>query len=133
MRLEAGKQFYQLVVVAWLSFSLGSVVLALISWHQLTVQMTAGKQTVAIRDDLNSITRSLLDMVTGERGYVITGSKEFLQPFNQAETNLPTQFNQLVAKVHDDPAILASCQLEVAIWIFWSLMTTRCFGMRPVF
>ena len=89
MKLEAGKQFYQLVVVAWLTFSLGSVLLALLSWHQLTAQMEIGRQTVAIRDDLNGIFKSLLDLETGERGYVITGNKQFLEPFNQAETNLP--------------------------------------------
>ncbi len=32
---------------------------------------------------------SLLDLETGERGYVITGDKNFLEPFNEAETNLP--------------------------------------------
>ncbi len=39
MKLEAGKQFYQLVVVAWLTFSLGSVLLAMFSWHHLAAQM----------------------------------------------------------------------------------------------
>ena len=108
MKLEAGKQFYQLVVVAWLTFSLGSVLLALLSWHQLTAQMEIGRQTVAIRDDLNGIFKSLLDLETGERGYVITGNKQFLEPFNEAETNLPSQFNQLVALVHNDPANAAN-------------------------
>jgi len=32
MKLEAGRQFCQLVVVAWLAFSLGSVLLAMFSW-----------------------------------------------------------------------------------------------------
>jgi len=106
MKPEAGRQFYQLVVVAWLTFSLGSVLLALLSWHQLTAQMEAGKQTVAIRDGLNTILKSLLDLETGERGYVITGNKQFLEPFNQAETNLPAEFNRLVALVHDDSVML---------------------------
>jgi signal transduction histidine kinase/DNA-binding response OmpR family regulator len=106
VRLQTGKQFYKLVVVAWLTFSLGSVLLALISWHQLSAQMAAGRQTSAIRDELSNILKSLLDMETGERGYVITGSKEFLEPFNQAETNLPAQFNQLVNLVHNNPLML---------------------------
>ena len=106
MKLEAGKQFYQLVVVAWLTFSLGSVVLAVLSWHQLTAKMDAGKQADAIRGDLNGILKLLLDLETGERGYVITGNKQFLEPFNEAETNLPPQFNQLVALVHNDSATL---------------------------
>ena len=101
-----GKQFYKLVVVAWLTFSLGSVVLALVSWHQLSAQMDVGKQTVAIRDDLNNLIKLLLNMETGEHGYVITGNEEFLEPFNQAEANLPVQFNHLVNLVHDDSAML---------------------------
>jgi len=106
MKLPVGKQFYKLVVVAWLTFSLGSVLLAFISWHQLAAQMNVGKQMVTIRDDLLGILKSLLDIETGERGYVITGNKEFLEPFSQAETNLSVQFNQLVDLVHDDPAML---------------------------
>jgi len=54
MKLQTEKQFYKLVVVAWLTFSLGSVVLALISWHQLSAQMAVGKQTLAVRDDLRT-------------------------------------------------------------------------------
>ena len=106
MKLQPGKQFYKLVVVAWLTFSLGSVVLAFISWHQLSTQMEVGKQTVAIRDDLNDLLKSLLDLETGERGYVVTGYKDFLEPFNRAEANLPAQFSDLVNQVHDDPSML---------------------------
>ena len=106
MKLEAEKQFYQLVVVAWLTFSLGSVVLALISWHQLTARMDYGKQVTFARSELQEVYQSLLDLETGERGYVITGDKQFLEPFIQAETNLPSQFDSLVALVRDDPRML---------------------------
>jgi signal transduction histidine kinase/CheY-like chemotaxis protein len=106
MKLQTGKQFYKLVVVAWLTFSLGSVVLALVSWHQLSAQRVVGGQVSAIRDDLDGILKSLLDMETGERGYVITGNKDFLGPFNQAENTLPAQFNDLINLIHDDPPML---------------------------
>jgi len=106
MKLEAGKQFYQLVVVAWLTFSLGSVLLAVFSWHDLRAQMLVGRQMVAISEGLNNVVKALLDLETGERGYVITGNKQFLEPFNRAETNLPVEFDQLVVLVHDDPTIL---------------------------
>ena len=106
MKLKSGKQFYQLIVAAWLAFSLGSVVLAMFSWHNLAAQMIVTQQMVSIRDGLNEILKSLLDLETGERGYVITGSKQFLEPFNEAVTNLSSQFNQLVAQVHEDPALL---------------------------
>jgi signal transduction histidine kinase/CheY-like chemotaxis protein len=108
MRLQAGKQFYKLVVVAWLTFSLGSVVLGLVSWHQLSARMDYGKQVTVTRDELHEIYKSLLDLETGERGYVITGDKKFLEPFNDAETNLPAHFENLVALVHDNPQMLES-------------------------
>ncbi|HEY3931740.1 MAG TPA: CHASE3 domain-containing protein, partial [Verrucomicrobiae bacterium] len=78
MKLQAGKQFYKLVVVAWLTFSLGSVVLALVSWHQLSTRMSYGRQVAATRDELHQVYQSLLNLETGERGYVITGDKKFL-------------------------------------------------------
>src|SRR5471030_113518 len=106
MKLQTGKQFYKLVVVAWLTFSLGSVVLALVSWHQLSVRMNYGKQVTLARDELREVYQSLLDLETGERGYVISGDKKFLEPFTEAETNLPLEFEKLVQMVHDDPQML---------------------------
>jgi signal transduction histidine kinase/CheY-like chemotaxis protein len=106
MKLEAGRQFYKLVVVAWLTFSVGSVVLALVSWHQLAMQMDAGKQTLAARDSLNAIRHSLLETEADERGYILTGDKLFLAQFSLAETNLTAQFNQLVDLIHNDAASL---------------------------
>ena len=103
---EPGKQFYKLVVTAWLTFSFGSVVLALLSWHQLNARMEYGKQVTLTREELLGVFQSLLDLETGERGYVITGDKTFLEPFNQAKTTLQSQFDSLVALVHDDPQML---------------------------
>jgi signal transduction histidine kinase/FixJ family two-component response regulator len=105
---QAGKQFYKLIVTAWLTLSVGSVILAIASWYQLSERMTTGKQIVATQDALHEILKSLLDLETGERGYIITGDRNFLEPFNTAETNLPAQFDQLVILVHDDPALLKS-------------------------
>ena len=108
MRLQSGKQFYKLVVVAWLTFSLGSVVLALVSWHQLTARMNEGKQVTMARNALHEVHFLLLDMETGERGYVITGNKNFLEPFSDAEAKLPEKFESLVRLVYEDPVTLES-------------------------
>ncbi|HEY1717877.1 MAG TPA: ATP-binding protein [Verrucomicrobiae bacterium] len=108
MKRQAGKQFYKLVVVAWLTFSVGSVALALVSWYQLSAQMVAGRRMAATRDELHDVVKSLFDVETGERGYVITGNKDFLAPFVRAETNLPAQFNLLENFVHDDPRLSQS-------------------------
>ena len=104
--MQAGKQFYKLVVTAWLAFSFGSVILSLVSWAQLSARLTERIQITQAREALHGILESLLNLETGERGYVITGDKKFLEPFNQAATNLPPQFDRLVALVHDDPKLL---------------------------
>ena len=106
MKLPIEKQFYKLVVVAWLTFSFGSVVLALVSWHQLSMHLSYGRQVTLARDELHKVYQSLLDLETGERGYVITGDKKYLEPFIEAETNLPAHFDSLVNLVHDDPETL---------------------------
>jgi signal transduction histidine kinase/CheY-like chemotaxis protein len=108
MSLQTKKQFYKLVVVAWLTFSLGSVVLALASWWQLTMRLNYGRQVTMTRNELHAVYASLLDAETGERGYIITGDKNFLEPFNSALTNLPLHFDNLVALTHDDPQMLES-------------------------
>ena len=108
MSLQTKKQFYKLMVVAWLTFSLGSVVLALVSWRQLTTRMDYGKQVTLTRNELHEVYISLLDAETGERGYIITGDKNFLEPFNNSLTNLPTHFDNLVALTHDNPQMLES-------------------------
>ena len=97
-----------MVVALWLTFSVGSVVLAIISWTKLSNRLAAGRQVTMTRNELNHLYESLLDLETGERGYIITGDKEYLEPFLMARTNLPNQFDRLVTLVHDNPAWLDS-------------------------
>jgi signal transduction histidine kinase/CheY-like chemotaxis protein len=106
MQWQPRRQFYKMVVVAWLTFSSGSVVLAFLSWRQLSARMAAGKQVTIARQQLDETVQSLVDAETGQRGYLITGDKSFLEPFNNALTNLPSQFDQLATLTQRDPALL---------------------------
>jgi signal transduction histidine kinase/FixJ family two-component response regulator len=108
VNLKVEKQFYRLVIFTWLSFSLGSVVLAVLSWHQLSLRMVSGSRVTMTREAMFEIYQSLLDLETGERGFVITGDEKFLAPFNQSKAILQSQFDNIVALVHDDPSILES-------------------------
>jgi signal transduction histidine kinase/FixJ family two-component response regulator len=103
MKPQTANQFYRLVVVAWLTFSIGSVVLAVVSWSQLDRRMMHGRQITMSRQELMEIFKSLLDAETGQRGYIITGDQKFLQPYNEALTNLPVHFDRLAQLVHDNP------------------------------
>lgn len=102
MKQQPSRQFYRIVLSIWLTFSIGSVVLAVVSWVQLSARRAEGNRVTGARNELNRAYESLLDMETGERGYVITGEKAFLEPFHSAQTNLPAQLDRLVALLHEN-------------------------------
>jgi signal transduction histidine kinase/CheY-like chemotaxis protein len=45
----------------------------------------------------------MLDLETGERGYVITGAADFLEPWSSARRTLPQSLTRLSAGVRDNP------------------------------
>lgn len=101
-----GNRFYKTIVILWITLSIGSVVLAAISWLQMSARLAEGRQLTAIRSDLNDIYRYLLDAETGARGYVITGNTNFLQPLNEVTTNMSPCFDDLVTLSSKDSSIL---------------------------
>ena len=64
MKPQSGRQFYQIVLAIWLTFSIGSVVLAVVSWTQLSARLAAGRQVTLVRNELSQIHESLLDLET---------------------------------------------------------------------
>jgi signal transduction histidine kinase/CheY-like chemotaxis protein len=97
---------YKTVVIVWLTLSVGGIVLASLSWWQLSRQMSFGRQMATMRETLDATFKSMLDSETGVRGYVITGNKKFLQPYNESQTNLPALLNNLVQLTHEHPDLL---------------------------
>ena len=92
---QPNQYIYHFLVVVWLTLSLGSVVLAAVTWSQLTGLVNAGRQENAIRYDLLRILKLLLDAETGARGYVISDDKKYLDPLADSITNLPACFDAL--------------------------------------
>ena len=62
------------------------------------------EHTHDVRRRLAALLTTHQDVETGERGFVITGKPEFLQPFEDARAKADRVFQNLYAKVHDDPA-----------------------------
>ena len=106
MSRPVNRQFYRIIVAAWFALSVGSVALVVVSSVELYRDIQAGWRIAAVHDDLNGIDKSLLDTETGERGYLITGNTQFLEPFDFGRTNLPAEFDDLLVLVHDDPSLL---------------------------
>ena len=52
----------------------------------------------------NQLERLVIDLETGQRGYIITGEERFLQPWTAARAAIPNQASTLEQLVADDPA-----------------------------
>jgi signal transduction histidine kinase/CheY-like chemotaxis protein len=117
-----GNRFYRTIVIVWLTLSIGSVVLAAISWWHLNELMAQGRMLTAVRDDTDGILKLLLDAETGTRGYVITGNTNFLEPFTEATNSIVPEFDHLVGIVGGDMAfikIVTDMRGEADLSIHW--------------
>ena len=103
---RSNNDIFRTVVVVWLTLSVGSVILAGITWVQLSQRIAASSEAVALRDAVDGVLKLLLDVETGQRGYAITGDEWFLEPLKRSETDLPAQFDRLAELARQDRALL---------------------------
>ncbi|MGK0178327.1 MAG: PAS domain S-box-containing protein [Nitrospinales bacterium] len=52
----------------------------------------------------NKIEKLIVDMETGQRGFLITGKEEFLEPYNLGKINLPIAINEIMELLRDNPS-----------------------------
>ena len=106
MYRQANNQIYKTVVVVWLTLSVASVILAAVTWVDLSRKLSNASEAVAIQEHIDTILRLLVDAETAQRGHTITGDERFLEPLNMGETNIPAQFERLVEIVKEDSLML---------------------------
>ena len=83
------------------------------SYQDATGTLDALGQRALARARLNDLTKALLDAETGERGYLLTGRKEYLRPYQQALSNSRAAIAWLAPYYADDPKT-AEVMREVA-------------------
>ncbi len=71
----------------------------------------------------NRLIKLMVDEETGVRGYLITQNPSFLQPYDQAERELPQEFDRLIVTVRDNPQQLARLQRLRTSHDKWQSMT----------
>jgi len=54
------------------------------------------QHTQAVIAQGNLLTKQLIDMETGERGFLITGDETFLEPYNAGQLNFQDTLNRLI-------------------------------------
>ena len=65
------------------------------------------KHTHQVIADGKELEKLMLDMETGERGFLITGKENFLEPYNQAQQVWDTKIKALELLVNDNQAQVA--------------------------
>jgi sigma-B regulation protein RsbU (phosphoserine phosphatase) len=63
---------------------------------------------VPARDELGTLLTSVVDQETGQRGYLLTGQEEFLQPYTAGRVESDRALRRLQSLVRDDPDALAA-------------------------
>jgi signal transduction histidine kinase/CheY-like chemotaxis protein len=106
MKRRPNRDVYKIVVVVWLTLSIGSVVVATLTWRELSKKLASARQAFDIEISAQQALKLLVDCETGERGFVITGNEAFLEPMIAGQTNLTAELDRLVDLVRQDPLML---------------------------
>src|SRR5262245_54300768 len=76
----------------------------LLSVDDLRTSERRARHSEEVLATANQLERLVVDMETGQRGFVITGEEGFLQPWRAAQAALPEQTRALAQLVAGDPA-----------------------------
>lgn len=114
MKILAG----YLIVIIFLIVSIGLIHYR-ISAMQAEIKMIT-QHDRDISDLTNKLEAHVINMETGQRGYVITGNNIYLEPYTQARLNWEDTYNLLLDEVADNPKQiqnLKSIHSHIAKWI----------------
>ncbi|ANA83041.1 HAMP domain-containing protein [Paenibacillus glucanolyticus] len=78
------------------------------------------KHDIEVHNLTHEIEKDLLEMETGQRGYVITGDETYLEPFNQALSSWQIKYNklyQLVSESSEQANHLENIKENIQEWI----------------
>jgi CHASE3 domain sensor protein len=82
----------------------------LVSVDDLRTAERLARHSEEVLVSANQVERLIVDLETGERGFVIAGQEQFLEPWQAARTSLPEQTRTLEGLVADNPEQQARAQ-----------------------
>lgn len=97
---------------------IGIVVTTIMLFAFMSIQFVIGlrksqgwvQHTYVVRENLQRLFRILIDMETGQRGYLITHDSSYLQPYNEGIAIYDKALDDLKLLILDDPVQLQSLQ-----------------------
>ncbi|NHM27745.1 hypothetical protein G7K71_12300 [Desulfofundulus sp. TPOSR] len=102
------------------------VIAGLTTWLQVEMNQLAdnyyavGKESYRLLFEVEKVKTLLLEMETGERGYLLTGEKRFLKPYNSGKAEIEKHFSALVASLEPESPpwhICREIQSSVRNWV----------------
>ncbi|MEK0314287.1 CHASE3 domain-containing protein [Cohnella sp. 56] len=96
--------FGNIIVMIFLGLAIVALTIRIASM-QKEVQFIS-THDIQVHESVDQIQKDLLDMETGMRGFVISGSAEYLAPYDTGKARWQTDVNALAALVIDNPAQL---------------------------
>ncbi len=92
------------------SFLIGILILVSASVYKVEQKVQLSQELVAHTHEVigkaNLLHRLIVDMETGQRGFIITGKHSFLDPFKKGKENYHNEIHELIALVSDNPVQL---------------------------
>jgi PAS domain S-box-containing protein len=91
--LLAGSALLILLVAIFLSWQ---------DWNIFREALADARHSRAVLDSNETLLSALKDAETGQRGFLVTGDKEYLEPYHQARALIPSALDQLTALTQED-------------------------------
>ena len=89
-----------IAVAVGLAILFAVLFLAIISLRDRSLDAQRSQQVIAAANRLQTL---VIDMETGVRGYIITGDRTYLKPWEDAQKNYPAVSSQLLRLTEDNP------------------------------
>ena len=81
---------------------LGTIVLSWQDWKIFSDAMALARHARSVLDSNETLLSALKDAETGERGFLLTGDRTYLEPYQQALTVIPGALAQLTREARED-------------------------------
>lgn len=107
MRIPAVIRRYPLIVLLAVASAAVMLFISEVPYARSVATLDALGEMASARAALQGLERRVLDAETGQRGYVLTGRDEYLQPYARALSDIETSFGLLAGYYAAEPQSLA--------------------------
>ena len=94
----------QIGVPALLALIVWNAYLAVRHVNQVQAMATVTEQSSALQAELSAVLRDITDMESSQRGYLLAGNPDYLQPYNEAKARIDADFGSLRSGLANRPA-----------------------------